>query len=100
MCIQSGFVVYFKHIQTTTKITVSPFAFRKLNLNGTGVSLKALTKLLNCCPTLESLNLTSCRALPRGMKRMYHNREDVAGLAKDISEGKFDPQDAGSDDDR
>jgi len=73
---------------------------RKLNLNGTGVSLKALTKLLNCCPTLESLNLTSCRALPRGMKRMYHNREDVAGLAKDISEGKFDPQDAGSDDDR
>jgi len=73
---------------------------RKLNLNGTGVSLKALTKLLNCCPTLESLNLTSCRALPRGMKRMYHNREDVAGLTKDISEGKFDPQDAGSDDDR
>merc|ERR1712150_451194 len=65
---------------------------RKLNLSNTGVSLKALTKLLNCCPTLESLNLTSCRALPRGMKRMYHNREDVAGLAKDISEGKFDPQ--------
>merc|ERR1712088_613387 len=73
---------------------------RKLNLNGTGVSLKALTKLLNCCPTLESLNLSSCRALPRGMKRMYHNREDVAGLTKDIAEGKFDPQDAGSDDDR
>lgn len=64
------------------------------------MSLKALTKLLNCCPTLESLNLTSCRALPRGMKRMYHNREDVAGLTKDIADGKFDPQDAGSDDDR
>ena len=96
LCIKCGFGTYFKQ----RKFTVSPFAFRKLNLNGTGVSLKALTKLLNCCPTLESLNLTSCRALPRGMKRMYHNREDVAGLAKDISEGKFDPQDAGSDDDR
>ena len=73
--------------------------FRKLNLNGTGVSLKALTKLLLCCGTLESLNLTSCRALPRGMKRMYHNREDVEGLSKDIADGKFDPKDAGSDDD-
>ena len=88
------------HLCALKKSIFSPFVFRKLNLNGTGVSLKALTKLLNCCPTLESLNLTSCRALPRGMKRMYHNREDVAGLAKDISEGKFDPQDAGSDDDR
>jgi len=61
--------------------------------------MKALSKLLKCCETLESLNLTSCRALPRGMKRMYHNREDVEGLSKDIIEGKFDPKDAGSDDD-
>ena len=73
--------------------------FRTLNLNGTGVSLKSLTKLLDCCSTLESLNLTSCRALPRGMKRFYHNKEDVDGLRKDIKDGKFDPKDAGSDDD-
>lgn len=73
--------------------------FRKLNLNGTAVSLKPLTKLLNCCTTLESLNLSSCRALPRGMKRMYHSREDVASLQKDIEDGKFDPRDAGSDED-
>jgi len=72
---------------------------KKLNLFGTGVSLKQLTKLLNCCKTLEILNLTSCRALPRGMKRMYHNREDVASLTQDIADGKFDPKDAGSDDD-
>ena len=71
---------------------------KKLNLFGTGVSLKQLTKLLNCCKTLEILNLTSCRALPRGMKRMYHNREDVASLTQDIADGKFDPKDAGSDD--
>lgn len=71
----------------------------KLNLTGTAVSLKPLTKLLNCCPTLASLNLTSCRALPRGMKRMYHSRDDVQGLAKDIADGKFDARDAGSDDD-
>jgi len=72
---------------------------RKLNLMGTGVSLKSLTKLLKTCPTLESLNLTSCRALPRGMKRMYHEKEDIQGLETDILEGKFDPKDAGSDDD-
>jgi F-box/leucine-rich repeat protein 6 len=72
---------------------------RKLNLTGTAVSLKPLTKLLNCCPTLASLNLTSCRALPRGMKRMYHSRDDVQGLMKDIGDGKFDARDAGSDDD-
>jgi len=72
---------------------------RKLNLTGTAVSLKPLTKLLNCCSTLASLNLTSCRALPRGMKRMYHSRDDVEGLAKDIADGKFDARDAGSDDD-
>ena len=72
---------------------------RKLNLSNTGVSLKSLTKLLNACTTLESLNLTSCRALPRGMKRMYHNNEDVASLTHDIKDGKFDPKDAGSDDD-
>jgi hypothetical protein len=61
--------------------------------------MKTLTKLLAVCSTLESLNLTSCRALPRGMKRVYHDREDVEGLHKAIVEGKFDPKDAGSDDD-
>ena len=73
--------------------------FRKLHLTGTAVSLKPLTKLLNCCSTLECLNLTSCRALPRGMKRMYHSREDVESLRQDIEDGKFDPRDAGSDGD-
>jgi len=72
---------------------------RKLYLNGTAVSLKPLTRLLNCCTTLESLNLSSCRALPRGMKRMYHSKEDVASLRKDIEDGKFDPRDAGSEED-
>ena len=71
--------------------------FRKLNLTGTGVNLKPLTRLLSSCPTLSSLNLTSCRALPRGMKRMYHTREDVAALAVDIAEGKFN--DNGSEED-
>ena len=75
------------------------YIYRKLNLNNTGVSLKTLTKLLKACKTLESLNLTSCRALPRGMKRMYHNKEDVDSLTQDIADGKFDPKDAGSDDD-
>jgi F-box/leucine-rich repeat protein 6 len=61
------------------------------------VNLKPLTKLLNCCPTLSSLNLTSCRALPRGMKRMYHSREDVESLLQGILDGKFN--DNGSEED-
>jgi len=63
------------------------------------VNLKPLTKLLNCCNTLESLNLSACRALPRGMKRMYHSRDDIESLRKDIEEGKFNARDTGSDGD-
>ena len=66
-------------------------------MNGTGVNLKPLTKLLSCCPTLCSLNLTSCRALPRGMKRMYHSREDVEALRQGITDGRFN--DNGSEED-
>ena len=68
--------------------------FRKLNLCNTSVRLKPLTHLLKNCPTLEYLNLTSCRGLPRGMKRLYSDREKVENLRDDIIGGKFNNDDS------
>lgn len=44
---------------------------RTLNLCGSSVSLDPVKAVLMRCPRLSSLNLSSCRALPRGMKRLY-----------------------------
>ena len=65
------------------------FNCRKLNLYSTAVSLKPLTRLLNKCYSLEHLNLVSCRGLPRGIKRLYSNREAIVQLRNDILDGKF-----------
>ncbi|XP_063373075.1 uncharacterized protein LOC134661086 [Cydia amplana] len=48
---------------------------RTLNLFGSSVSLEPVKKILMRCPELESLNLAACRALPRGMKRLYTGKE-------------------------
>ncbi|CAH0722501.1 unnamed protein product, partial [Brenthis ino] len=48
---------------------------RILNLCGSSVSYEAVKKVLLKCPHIESLNLSSCRALPRGMKRLYTGKE-------------------------
>lgn len=48
---------------------------RILNLCGSSVSLEPVKKVLLKCPHIESLNLSSCRALPRGMKRLYVGKE-------------------------
>ncbi|GBP73646.1 hypothetical protein EVAR_56325_1 [Eumeta japonica] len=48
---------------------------RILNLCGSSVSLEPVKKVLLRCPHLESINLSSCRALPRGMKRLYTGKE-------------------------
>jgi len=65
-------------------------AIRKLNLCSTAVGIKSLTRLLKHCPTLEYLNLTSCRGLPRGMKRLHPTREAVLNLREEILAGKYD----------
>lgn len=49
---------------------------RILNLCGSSVSLRPVQAVVTRCPRLTSLNLSSCRALPRGMKRLYDG--DVA----------------------
>ncbi|CAG9783073.1 unnamed protein product [Diatraea saccharalis] len=48
---------------------------RILNLCGSSVSLAPVKKVLLRCHHIESINLSSCRALPRGMKRLYTGKE-------------------------
>ncbi|XP_046398917.1 F-box/LRR-repeat protein 6 [Ischnura elegans] len=57
---------------------------RVLNLCGSSVSLGPIQALLNSCPHLCSLNLSSCRALPRGMKRLYQSAAEIDSLRASI----------------
>lgn len=57
------------------KGTTSPL--RILNLCGSSVSLDPVKAVLINCLNLFSLNLASCRGLPRGMKRHYEGIELV-----------------------
>ncbi|RXN34434.1 F-box LRR-repeat 6 [Labeo rohita] len=51
--------------------------FRSLNLSGTKITSSALRLLISQSPALKYLNLSSCRYLPRGLKRVYHGQEDI-----------------------
>ncbi|XP_071802820.1 F-box/LRR-repeat protein 6-like [Asterias amurensis] len=44
---------------------------RDINLAGTSITAERVRSFLEGCPSLVSLNLASCRGLPRGMKRSY-----------------------------
>ncbi|CAK1548283.1 unnamed protein product [Leptosia nina] len=60
-----------------------------LNLFGSSVSLEPVKKVLLKCAQLESLNLSLCRALPRGMKRLYTGKElDDLKLSFDTEKAK------------
>ncbi|KAK6636603.1 hypothetical protein RUM43_010265 [Polyplax serrata] len=48
---------------------------RVMNLCGSSVTLEPVKALLSKCGNLESLNLQSCRGLPRGVKRLYENEQ-------------------------
>jgi len=71
---------------------------RRLNFSNTQVGLKPLTKLLSKCPTIEYLNLSSCRGLQKPIKRLHSNREAVLALKADIDEGKYAKDGDDSDD--
>ena len=80
-------------------IILISISYRRLNLYSTSVSIKPLTRLLKSCHTLEYLNLASCRGLPRGIKRLYNNRDVIVQLRNDIADGKFKDCDNDDDDD-
>ncbi|XP_025835430.1 F-box/LRR-repeat protein 6-like isoform X2 [Agrilus planipennis] len=59
---------------------------RVLNLCGSSVSLDPVKAVLTKCPQLHSINLQSCRALPRGIKRLYTGRAAVAELRRSLQD--------------
>uniref|UniRef100_UPI00398F50DF F-box/LRR-repeat protein 6 n=1 Tax=Pristiophorus japonicus TaxID=55135 RepID=UPI00398F50DF len=50
---------------------------RSLNLAGTKVTLDAIRVVVSSSPMLSYLNLTSCRCLPRGLKRIYRGQDEI-----------------------
>ncbi|CAH1786612.1 unnamed protein product [Owenia fusiformis] len=54
-----------------------------INLSGTSISCHRVRSLLKGCPNLKSLNLGSCRGLPRGMKKEY-SEQLLEELKQDI----------------
>ncbi|KAL7883787.1 hypothetical protein SRHO_G00014450 [Serrasalmus rhombeus] len=55
-------------------------AFRSLNVSGTKITSSALRLLVAPATALSYLNLSSCRYLPRGLKRVYRGQEDIQQL--------------------
>nr|XP_027208567.1 F-box/LRR-repeat protein 6-like [Penaeus vannamei] len=71
---------------------------RYLNMCGSSVTFQPIRQVLARCKHLETINLTSCRALPRGLKR-FHEALQLISLRADIAKGKFDENPDQDDDD-
>ncbi|XP_042321499.1 F-box/LRR-repeat protein 6-like isoform X2 [Sceloporus undulatus] len=52
-------------------------ALRSLSLTGTKITHRTISSLIASCPALNYLNLSSCRHLPRGMKKVYRGRDEI-----------------------
>lgn len=52
-------------------------ALCSLNLRGTRVTPSTVSSVISSCPSLQYLNLESCRCLPRGLKRVYRGPDAV-----------------------
>lgn len=55
-----------------------------LNLCGSSVSLEAVKIILTNCPLLTSINLSSCRGLPRGVKRLMQGSVEISELRENL----------------
>ncbi|KAM3870932.1 F-box/LRR-repeat protein 6-like [Diretmus argenteus] len=55
-------------------------SLRSLNLSGTKITPPALRLVIGQSTALSYLNLSSCRYLPRGLKRVYRGQEDIRQL--------------------
>ncbi|XP_077362929.1 F-box/LRR-repeat protein 6 [Festucalex cinctus] len=53
---------------------------RSLNLSGTRITPAALRPVIGQMTALDYLNLSACRYLPRGLKRIYRGQEDIRQL--------------------
>ncbi|XP_037030411.1 F-box/LRR-repeat protein 6-like [Bradysia coprophila] len=55
-----------------------------LNLCGSSVSLEAVKEILTNCVDLNSINLSSCRGLPRGFKRLLQGTTEIKELRDNL----------------
>jgi F-box/leucine-rich repeat protein 6 len=58
-----------------------------LNLCGSAVSVEAVKEVLDCCQALISINLSSCRGLPRGIKRLLEGKAQLNELRENLKNG-------------
>lgn len=58
-----------------------------LNLCGSAVSVEAVKEILDYCQALNSINLSSCRGLPRGIKRLLQGKTALSELRKNLKNG-------------
>lgn len=68
-----------------------------MDLTGSSVSLEPVKAVLNKCPRLNSLNLASCRGLPRGIKRLYkgHSLTELRAQLNDKPDSSQESEDGG-----
>ncbi|XP_027713536.1 F-box/LRR-repeat protein 6 [Vombatus ursinus] len=50
---------------------------RSLSLKGTQVTVATISSVISSCPALSYLNLSSCRYLPRGLKKAYRGQAEI-----------------------
>lgn len=55
-----------------------------LNLCGSSVSEEAVKEVLHRCPQMVSINLSSCRGLPRGVKRLMSGTAELNDLRETL----------------
>nr|XP_034980507.1 F-box/LRR-repeat protein 6 isoform X1 [Zootoca vivipara]XP_034980508.1 F-box/LRR-repeat protein 6 isoform X1 [Zootoca vivipara] len=66
-------------------------ALRSLNLTGTKVALHTVSTLIASCPGLSYLNLSSCRHLPRGMKKVYRGYDEIRRCLQQLLTSSEEP---------
>ncbi|GCC37177.1 F-box/LRR-repeat protein 6 [Chiloscyllium punctatum] len=66
--------------------TAGNHLLRSLNLAGTKVTLDAIRIVVSNSPNLNYLNLTSCRCLPRGLKRVYRGGDEISQFVNRLLE--------------
>ena len=59
--------------------------------------MEPIKKILQNCHQLQSINLQSCRGLPRGIKRLYQGN-DLIDLKNALNKSEFESSETDNDD--
>lgn len=61
---------------------------KSLTLRGSSVSFESVSKIVMNCANLKMIDLQSCRALPRGTKKVFRDRE-ILEFRDEITKGFY-----------